>query len=368
MIDFSHIQIIDNHCHPYLKTRELDNFRSYWSTSLIEGASTSNSRTLTYHMMLNSLKNLIGLDESATEEMVIAKRNELYQKDPRGYTSKLMDDAGIEMIMADFGFPSVGFSGYSISPDEFSKSMPINVKPIIRIDNIMLDLIKKNLSFQELIDLFDKILERDISTQQPIALKTAVAYLAGLKIKRYTHKEIEASYEKIQANPENMVDAFPLFFYAVFMAIDKCNKYHLPLQIHTGFGNAPFLDIASSNPTLLFDFLNDSEVRKIEIVLLHTGCPYVREMTYLINNYPNLWVDISQATQYTSVGLEGILNELLSMAPINKIMYGSDGLGLPELFWWPAVQARKTYQICSINLSNNSLLGLNMPMKLVRYT
>ena len=29
------------------------------------------------------------------------------------------------------------------------------------------------------------------------------------------------------------------------------------------------------------------------------------------------------------------------MAPTNKIMYGSDGFGIPEIFWFAAVQGKR---------------------------
>jgi len=348
MLDLNQVKIIDNHCHPYLKEKEAKDFRSYWSTSLLEGAALNNMNTMTYKMMLKSLKSILDLHASADEETVVARRNDLYNDDPDSYTSMLLNEAGLELLMADIGFPSVGFAGYSIRFDEFAGSMPLPIKPIIRVDNVMLDLINPDLSFKEFLDVFDHTLEKEISTQNPVALKTVIAYLVSLEVKKCTLREIEDSYRKFQADPSDMFEAAPLFFHAVYTAVEKCSKHNLPLQIHTGFGNAPFLNVVKSNPALLFHFLNDPEVHNVKVVLLHSGYPYVRETAYLVNNYPNLWVDISQVTQYTSVGLDSLLTDLLAMAPVNKILYGSDGLGIPELFWWPAIQIRR----CLSNILN----------------
>ena len=341
MVSLDSVKIIDGHAHPFLMEKEGEDFSLYWSTSLLPGAGPNNKNTLTYRMMIETLKPVLGLEPSTGDEKVIARRNELYQSDMKAYLSLLFDEAGLETVLADMGYPTEVFSGYSVDFEQFSAFMPTTTKAVVRIEPLVFALIGQGLGPAEFFKAFDRMLEEEISRLRPVALKTVIAYLTGLKVTRFGPQEVEKSFLAFSADQNDFEAAKPFLNSLVFQTVAKCREKDLPLQMHTGFGNAPLLDVSRSNPSLLYGFLNDPEVSGVKLVLLHAGYPYVREMAYLVNNYPNAWVDISQVTQFTGVGLEAVLTDLLAMVPVDKIMYGSDGLGVPELYWWPAIQIRK---------------------------
>ncbi len=98
-------------------------------------------------------------------------------------------------------------------------------------------------------------------------------------------------------------------------------------------GDSPAIDLRASNPLHLLEVVADNELREARIVLLHSGYPYVREAGYLANSYQNVYVDLSEMIPFASIGAKTCILQLLEMAPVTKLMYGSDGFGVPEIFW-----------------------------------
>jgi predicted TIM-barrel fold metal-dependent hydrolase len=310
--------------------------RSYWTTSLLPENTRHTPHLLVYKNMLSHFSALIGAEAGAAEEEIWRRRTAAYSSDRNGYIRRLFADARIEAVFIDVGYPTMKLSGYDVTPKLFSSLLPVPVKVIVRIEPIIMEIAERKLPFSEFVDEFVSSVEKKIGENDTVALKTAAAYFTGLEVLRFSPADIKRSFEGYRKNPSLMESARPFFNHLVHIALGIARRHDLPMQVHTGFGNAPLLDLAASNPVLLFSLLADEEFRKTPIILLHSGYPYVREAAYLANNYPNVYVDISQVSQYVGVGLPAVLTELLSLAPVNKIMYGSDGLGCPELFWWPA--------------------------------
>ena len=128
---------------------------------------------------------------------------------------------------------------------------------------------------------------------------------------------------------------------SIVSGLEKCIQHDIPIQVHTGVGDAPVLDLRRANPLHLFAILGDDYFRKGKIVLLHGGYPYLAEARSMVNMYPNLWVDLSEVIPFASIGLERRLMELLEMAPTTKILYGSDCCYIPEIAWFSAIYFKR---------------------------
>lgn len=356
-MDLSHLSVIDEHAHPFLPEKEVDDARAYWTTSLLPENAEHIKYLLVYRKMISRLASLMGEDVRQDEAVLWKRRNDLYRSDPQKYIRLLFEDAKIDSVFIDIGYPTQVISGYDVAPDVFARLVPCGVKVIVRIEPIIMALAGQGLGFTEYMDAFTRAVEEKIAAHDVVALKTAIAYFAGLDLKKCCDSDISASFEAYMKNPGDFSQAGPFLSHMVHRTFEIARRNGLPVQIHTGFGNAPLLNLAASNPVLLFDLLSDEEIRKTPIVLLHAGYPFVREIAYLVNNYPNLRVDISQVSQFIGVGLPGLLTDLLSMVPINKILYGSDGLGAPELFWWPAHHARSCLGTALGKLISDGLVG-----------
>jgi predicted TIM-barrel fold metal-dependent hydrolase len=105
-------------------------------------------------------------------------------------------------------------------------------------------------------------------------------------------------------------------------------------------GDTPFIDLRLANPILLYDLINDPLVKNAKIILTHGGYPWIEEAGFLVNTYPNVYLDLSETIPFISIGVEEKLLNLFEMAPTNKIMYGSDGYNIPELHWFSSIQTK----------------------------
>ena len=356
MLDLSHLPIIDDHGHPFLPEKETGCLADYASTSLLPGRTETNRCLLVYRHMLRRLAEHLGMGPAADEAAILAQRNERYHADRTGYIKNLFEAADIRRVLVDIGFPSEGFSGYSVSPETFGGLVPCPVGVIIRIEPLLLSLLPQGLGLKEYEDAFLKLLAGEVDKYRTVSVKTAMAYFTGLAFERASTNRIGEALASLYKDPGDLAAAKPFLDHLVFKTVDFCRQRGLPLQIHTGFGNAPLLDITKSNPALLFNLLKEETCQEVPVILLHAGYPYVREAAYLGNNYPNVHIDISQVSQYAGVGLPQILNELWSLTPLSKILYGSDGLGLPELYWFPALYIRRALALALQRLIDDGFL------------
>ncbi|KAL6585412.1 hypothetical protein OROMI_002056 [Orobanche minor] len=124
-------------------------------------------------------------------------------------------------------------------------------------------------------------------------------------------------------------------------ALEVAQCFDLPMQIHTGFGDRD-LDLRLSNPLHLRNLLEDNRFIKCRIVLLHASYPYSKEASYLASVYPQVYLDFGLAVPKLSFhGMLSSVKELLELAPINKVMFSTDGCGFPESFYLGAKKARE---------------------------
>lgn len=70
----------------------------------------------------------------------------------------------------------------------------------------------------------------------------------------------------------------------------------------------------------------------MKVVLLHGCWPYFREGAYLASVYGNVYLDLSYAIPFLSMGeMTAMTRAALAVAPFTKLMYSSDGARVPEL-------------------------------------
>jgi uncharacterized protein len=113
----------------------------------------------------------------------------------------------------------------------------------------------------------------------------------------------------------------------------------IPLQLHTGFGD-PDADLRRCDPLLLRDFLRLAEPHQVPIMLLHCY-PYHRGAGYLAQAYPNVYLDVGLAINYTGAQAAAVVAESLELAPFGKVLFSSDAWGPPELHYLGALLWRR---------------------------
>ena len=123
-------------------------------------------------------------------------------------------------------------------------------------------------------------------------------------------------------------------------AIERCMDFDVPFQVHTGMGDWE-VHLAACRPALLMELLRYPVNRACKFLLVHTGYPYHAEAGYLANVLPNIWCDISEGLPFAGNAGKRIIAELLEMAPISRVCYGSDVYGSPEPFYTSALLGKQ---------------------------
>ncbi|PON48998.1 Glutamine synthetase, type III [Parasponia andersonii] len=173
-------------------------------------------------------------------------------------------------------------------------------------------------------------------------LKSIAAYRGGLEIKPNVLKSDaeEGLTETLRANKPVRIANKNFIDYIFTQSLEVAQQLDLPMQIHTGFGDTD-LDMRLSNPLHLRDVLEDKRFSKCRIVLLHASYPFSKEASHLASVYSQVYLDFGLAVPKLSVhGMLSSVKELLELAPINKVMFSSDGYAFPETFYLGAKKAR----------------------------
>jgi uncharacterized protein len=95
------------------------------------------------------------------------------------------------------------------------------------------------------------------------------------------------------------------------------------------------------NPLHLRDVLERNDYQKMQVVLLHESYPYCQLGAYLAAIYPHVYFDLSYTIPFLDkLEMLAFTRQALSVAPASKLMYGSDGINIPEMHWAGAIRGR----------------------------
>jgi uncharacterized protein len=335
-IPFDDIPLIDDHAHPLLlpEPASAEPFARYFTEGHdAETVARHAPATLFYRWALRELSTFLGCEPE--EQAVVAAR----AARPMGhYLRDLLADAGVERVLIDDGYPRTG----ALTVDQMAAAGGVRAGRVLRIERLLEDLIPGRDSMAALVDATLAHLERE----RPglVALKSIVAYRSGLAIERPPAAAAGLALAELQqtwGSEPGRLASKPLLDAVLPAVFDWAGARGLPVQFHTGFGDRD-VDLRLANPVLLRPLLEGGALARTRVVLLHTSYPYVREAAYLANVYPNVSVDLSEAAPLLAgPGLTRVLEELLSLAPVTKLLYGSDAWGVPEWFWLAARAARR---------------------------
>ncbi len=126
--------------------------------------------------------------------------------------------------------------------------------------------------------------------------------------------------------------------------IAKCRDLGTTFHIHAGMGD---IDVVfdQCNPMQLYGLLKDPETRKTKVFLVHGGYPFSQEAAFYANALKNVYVDLSEMIPFASVpGAIEKTTQILDMAPPARVVFGSDGVVIPEIHWAGAKIGRKVLE------------------------
>jgi hypothetical protein len=334
------IPVIDTHSHPFPPQQgvvEWGHFRDAAGEALRAPTTEDNNSTMLVRMLIKRMASLFGT--STDRESVWAARNAA-AADPLSYHRMLWEDANIAAVLVDPGFPVT-----LIEADDFATVMPCPTYEGYRIERFAAGPSQQRpfayddyASFADFVEAFKAQLDAEAAKPGFRFYKSIIAYRTGLKLTLPTESKARAAWDERPAyrEPGEKVLRDFLFHQTALKALE----HDVPFQVHTGHTShdQPW---ANANPIEMTLFLNQPQMDQVRFVLVHGGYPFNTEAGYIVSIYPHVFLDLSLMIPWSSIGVARRIGETLEFAPTSKVMYGSDGIMVPELFWMSAHMARK---------------------------
>jgi len=207
-------------------------------------------------------------------------------------------------------------------------------------------------------NLVEKIIHKQISVNGVVGLKIMMAYKRTLQCDDVPREKAMELFQKLRKN-ESKKFVFekikPLQDYLLFYVFSLCDKYNLPVQIHTGMQTFNQNYITNTNPTGLTEaFLKFPHVR---FALLHASYPYGGELAALAKKFPNIFIDMTWAALISPSYTVRYLQEYIETVPINKIVAFGGDCHTPEGVYAASVMARETVENALVPMVGNGYLS-----------
>lgn len=338
-IDLSDVPVVDNHCHNVYLRGPAD--AGEWRARFTESYDAEIRRdhvagTLSYRRMVRELA--VHADCEPDEETVLAIR---LAREPRELVGDLWRAARFDALLLDRGLPP---PDQALPLSELASLGGCRTFSILRVELLMQDLIAEHGTLAAVIEALHAALG-DVRGGGYVGLKSIVAYRSGLDIRTWSADEVDASFR--QARSEAIRDGAvrlthkPLLDTLLHEVFKEAARQEVPMQLHVGYGDTD-ADMLKANPLHLRAVFEQPAYRAMPIVLLHECYPYTREGAYLAAVYGNAYLDLSYGIPFVGSGeMASFTRAAFGTAPTSKLLYSSDGVGLPEFHWLSARQGRR---------------------------
>jgi predicted TIM-barrel fold metal-dependent hydrolase len=257
------------------------------------------------------------------------------------YVRELFGDVHLRGLVMDGAYPSLS--------DSDLHHFPAKVVKIFRIEPLVNDCLTKCETFEEFCAAFDSSIRRAINDEGYVGLKTIIAYRTGLKISRVEATDAKSDFQTVKKGEAEQAWFGPrvkcLRDFLTVRALELSIDLDVPMQIHTGVGDYQII-LDQCDPGLLFGLLSDDKIRHATVTLVHSGFPNNQNAAYMASVLPNVFLDFSLTVPFLNPTSHQRLMEIIEVAPSSKIMYGSDGFGVPEVFWFSAKVGKKLLEKC----------------------
>ncbi|XP_019433703.1 PREDICTED: protein fluG-like isoform X1 [Lupinus angustifolius] len=330
------VELVDGHAHNIVPLDSTFPFiRAFTGAS--GDALTFSPHSLSFKRNLKDIAELYGCESTLQGVEEYRRVNGI-----QSICSTCFKSARISTILIDDGF-ELDKKHYI----EWHKNFSPLVGRILRVERVAEQILDEGLpdgsswTLDSFIEVFVSKLKS--AAGEIYGFKSIAAYYSGLEINTNVTKndaeegltQVLASGKPVCVANKNLVD------YIFLQSLEIAQFYDLPVQIHTGFGDKG-LDMRLSNPLHLRAVLEDKRYSKCRFVLLHASYPFSREASYLASIHPQVYLDFGLAIPKLSVhGMISSVKELLELAPLNKVMFSTDGYAFPETFYLGAKKSRE---------------------------
>jgi uncharacterized protein len=338
-LDFTQLPVVDNHCHGIVRDQAFEDIRG-WRQAFTESNDSGMARdhvasTAFYRRLIRTLADFLECEPE--EEAVFAART---RRDGRELTGALLHAANVDTLLLDTGFPP---PEKVLPVPELGEVGGFRTEPMLRLEILMEGLLAEHDSLENVKEALAAELD-DVRGRGYVALKSIAAYRTGLDIREWPREEAEGSFQEYRraarAGHVRLVHK-PLLDTLLHVALVQAARQELPVQFHVGYGDAD-TDLLLGNPLYLRPVLQRPDYRGMPVVLLHECYPYTRQGGYLAAVYQNVYLDLSYGIPLLGYGeMLSFTRQAFGVAPSSKLMYSSDGIGVPELHWISAIDGRR---------------------------
>jgi hypothetical protein len=339
-IDLSSILVVDNHCHGVYADQAVADaraWRGHFTESRAPGMREEHAGQTLYYRRL--IRELAAFFACPPEEAAVLAARGGQSRD--ALISGLLRAAQIEALLVDQGYPPREL----LLPDaEVAKLAGCVARPILRLEVLMQDLIAQHERLAAVEEAL-RLALADIRGAGYVGLKSIAAYRTGLEIGVWERDEAEAAFvvarREVEATGVVRLAHKPLLDSLLQVAFAEAARQEAPVQFHVGYGDTD-ADLRLANPLHLRAVLETPRYRGMPVVLLHECYPYTREGGYLAAVYEQVYLDLSYGIPFLNYDeMLTFTRAALGVAPYSKLLYSSDGVGVPELHWLSAVTARR---------------------------
>jgi hypothetical protein len=327
-LDLDQVPIVDNHCHSLLRQQPPDDeaFRTHLTESYYpEIARDHAQHSLFYWWTIREVAALLGCEP--TPDAVHRARAE---RSLEWLTREVVQRGNFKTWLVDTGYGA----GVTYPLDELRRLAPCRIEEVIRLEPLIERLIVEEGGFASFLDAYRASIA-DLRGRGIVGMKSVIAYRSGLRIEAVDRETVAREFmllrEQAKRDGGLRVESKPLLDYLIVIAVEEAARQRVPIQFHTGLGD-PDLDLTLVDPAALRMLFGD-RFREAQIVLLHTGYPYVRSLAYLAAMFPNVYADMGEAILFAAGEAVEITRELLGLAPASKILFSTDASLVPELYW-----------------------------------
>jgi predicted TIM-barrel fold metal-dependent hydrolase len=338
-IDLTRVPVVDNHCHGVSRDQTFDDL-AIWRQCFTESTDPGMARdhvasTAFYRRLIRTLADFLGCEPE--ERAVFAART---RREGRELTGALLHAANVDTLLLDTGFPP---SEEVFPVSELAEIGGCRTGPMLRLEILMESLLAEHHSLEDVKEALVAELH-DVRRRGYVALKSIAAYRTGLDIREWSREEAEASfheYRRVAGAGHARLVHKPLLDTLLHVAFAQAAQQEVPVQFHVGYGDAD-TDLLLGNPLYLRPVLQRPDYHGMPVVLLHECYPYTRQGGYLAAVYENVYLDLSYGIPLLGYGeMLSFTRQALGVAPSSKLMYSSDGIGVPELHWISAIDGRR---------------------------
>jgi predicted TIM-barrel fold metal-dependent hydrolase len=361
LVDFSKIPVVDAHCHSYLEAPKVMSGGELARYSNVLAAPPSFLETAFKppdYQLQRSKGRLSAMDrEQPYANLMVRWLSEFFHCKPDfesvasvrsgragdfdEYVRELFEDVHIRGLVMDGAYPPLS--------DSDLERIPARAVRIFRLEPLINDCLANQESFGEFCAAFESAIRRAVNDEGYVGLKTIIAYRTGLKIGRVEENAAKADFQAAKDGKAKGAWFGPkvkrLRDFLTVRALELSIDLDVPVQIHTGVGDYQIV-LDECDPGLLFGLLSDDRLRHATVTLVHSGFPNNQNAAYMASVLPNVFLDFSLTVPFLSPVSHQRLMEILEIAPSSKVMYGSDGFGVPEVFWFSAKLGKKLLERC----------------------